>query len=324
MTRKLWILGLAVVIAGGLITGIYVNKTVLYQADQSVPVSAKGQVGRKSHSYLGKEYILPDKIDKIVVTGALEALEDLLVLGVKPVGVMTIGGTFPTLFADITKDAKPIGERMQPSFEAILKTRPDVILSSDKFPASTAEQLKKIAPTIPISHFPIDGKANLLFLGELTGKQEQAKEVLRKYEQDAAAAKVRLPEGMKDKKVVAVRIRAGNIGVYPANVFFNEILYGELGLSVPEEIKAVKAQEVISLEKFSEMDPDYIFLQYAVLESPAQPNVLKELQQNPIWRSMKAVKNNNVFINVVDPLVQGVAIGGKIQFLNAAIEKLSQ
>jgi len=39
---------------------------------------------------------------------------------------------------------------------------------------------------------------------------------------------------------------------------------------------------------------------------------------------MKAVKNNNVFINVVDPLVQGVAIGGKIQFLNAAIEKLSQ
>jgi iron complex transport system substrate-binding protein len=213
---------------------------------------------------------------------------------------------------------------MQPSFEAILKIRPDVILSSDKFPASTAEQLKKIAPTIPISHFPIDGKANLLFLGELTGKQEQAKEVLRKYEQDAAAAKVRLPEGVKDKKVVAVRIRAGNIGVYPANVFFNEILYGELGLSVPEEIKAVKAQEVISLEKFSEMDPDYIFLQYAVLESPAQPNVLKDLQQNPIWRSMKAVKNNNVFINVVDPLVQGVAIGGKIQFLNAAIEKLSQ
>ncbi|AJQ25488.1 ABC transporter substrate-binding protein [Pelosinus fermentans] len=324
MTRKLWILGLAVVIAGGLITGIYVNKTVLYQADQSVPVSAKGQVGRKSHSYLGKEYILPDKIDKIVVTGALEALEDLLVLGVKPVGVMTIGGTFPTLFADITKDAKPIGERMQPSFEAILKIRPDVILSSDKFPASTAEQLKKIAPTIPISHFPIDGKANLLFLGELTGKQEQAKEVLRKYEQDAAAAKVRLPEGVKDKKVIAVRIRAGNIGVYPANVFLNEILYGELGLSVPEEIKAVKAQEVISLEKFSEMDPDYIFLQYAVLESPAQPNVLKDLQQNPIWRSMKAVKNNNVFINVVDPLVQGVAIGGKIQFLNAAIEKLSQ
>jgi iron complex transport system substrate-binding protein len=323
MRRNLWIWGLVILITAGLIAGIYINRIVSNRTD-GISAATKRQKGERSLTYLGKEYTLPEKIDKIVVTGAVETLEDLLALGVKPAGVMTIGGIFPAMFSEITQDAKPMGERMQPSFEAILKIRPDIILSSDKFSAATTEQLQKIAPTIPISHFPADGDVNLRFLGEMLGKQEKAEEVLRKYYQDAAAAKARLPERVKDKSVVAVRIRVGNIGVYPANLFFNEILYNELGLPVPEEIKAVKAQEVISLEKFSEMDPDYIFLQYAASESPAQPKVVEELQQNPIWRSMKAVKNNNVFINVVDPLIQGVAIGGKIQFLNAAVEKLSQ
>lgn len=324
MTRKIWIWGLLVVAIVGLMAGFYINKMESSQGNVNAPVATKRQAGERVIGYLGKEYTLPGKIDRIVVTGALEALEDLLVLGVTPAGVMTIGGTFPIMFTDITQGAQPIGERMQPSFEAILKIRPEIILSSDKFPAATTEQLKKIATTIPISHFPRDGAANLRFLGEVTGRQEKAEEVLRKYGQDAAAAKARLLEQVKDKKVVAVRIRVGNITVYPANVFFNDILYTELGLPIPEEIKAVKAQEVISLEKFSEMDPDYIFVQYVVSESPAQPKAVEELQNNPIWRSMKAVKNNNVFINVVDPLIQGVAIGGKIQFLNAAVEKLSQ
>ena len=324
MTRKLGIWGLVIVAVVGLITVIYVNKIGSYRGISRVPAATKSQGSERTLLYLGKEYTLPSKVDRIVVTGALEALEDLLVLGVKPVGVMTIGGTFPTIFAEITQGAQAIGDRMQPSLEGILKIRPDIILSSDKFPVATADQLKRIAPTIPISHFPIDGAANLRFLGEVTGRQEKAEEVLTKYSQHAAAAKVRLPESVKNKKVVAVRIRVGNIGIYPANVFFNDILYGELGLIIPEEIKAVKVQEVISLERFSEMDPDYIFVQYEVSESPAQPQIMEELQRNPIWKSMKAVKNNNVFINVVDPLIQGVAVGGKIKFLTAAVEKLSQ
>ena len=275
-------------------------------------------------TYLNKEYQLPVKADKIVVTGALEGLEDLLVLGIKPVGVMTIGGKFPVLFHEITAGARPIGERMQPNVEAILAMKPELIISSDKFPAATAEQLQRIAPVIPLSHFPADGEANLRLLGTLTGRQEQAEAVIRQYAQEAAAAKALLPEKAKTQKVVAIRIRAGNICVYPANVFFNDILYQEMGLPVPSEIASVKTQEIISLERFSKFNPDIIFLQYEASESPAQPHVVDDLQRNPLWQSITAVKNNQVFINCIDPLIQGVAIGGKIQFLHAAAEKLSQ
>lgn len=320
MKTRWWVWGLTVLILGSVIGGFYASK----RSASSITAATDAQKQLRSFQYINKTYMLPAAADRIVVTGALEALEDLLVLGVRPIGMMTIGGTFPAVFAELASGAQPVGERMEPSFEAILKLRPDLILSSDKFPAATTAQLEKIAPTIPISHFPNDGEANLRFLGELTGRQDRAEEVLNKYRQSVQAAKKRLAGMAKDKKVVAIRIRVGNIFIYPKNVFYNDILYAELGLPVPAEIKNVKAQEIISLEKFSEIDPDYIFLQYESSESPGHPRVMETLQQNPIWRSMKAVKNDKVFINVVDPLIQGVAVGGKIEFLNQAVDKLSQ
>jgi iron complex transport system substrate-binding protein len=313
------------ILAGlGLAAGILATSKPRPATPTSIPAAVQPQkAGTRILHYLGKEYPLPLKTGKIVVTGSLEALEDLLELRVKPVGVMTVGGTFPALFAAITQGAIPVGEKMQPSLEAILQIQPDVIISSDKFPPATAEQLQKIAPTIPISHFPADAAANLCFLGELTGKAEQAEAILAKYRREVAAARARLPESLKTKKVVAARLRVGNILVYSRQLFFNDILYQELGFLAPGDIQAVRGSEVMALEKFSEMDPDYIFLQYAASENPANSKVLEELEQNPVWRSMKAVKNNRVFVNAVDPMVQGVAASGKMRFLHAALEKLS-
>lgn len=275
-------------------------------------------------TYLGKNYVVPAKIDRIVVTGALEALEDAQVLDVKPVGAMTISGKFPAVFAQILQEAHPIGERMQPNFEEILKVSPDIILSSDKFPTATQEQLGKISTHIAISHFATDGDANLRLLGELSGKQELAEKIISQYHSEAAQAKSNLPQSLQNKKIIAVRLRVGNLNLYPANIFFNDILYGDLGLSVPEEIKAVKAQEIISLERLSEINPDYLFVMQAPGENPAHPRALEDLEENPIWQNIKAVQNKKVFVNVVDPLLQGVAIGGKMQFLRAATEKLLQ
>ncbi len=323
--KKIRVNYLMILVGLGLVLGICMTLKPRQTAPVRIPAAAERQgAERRVLRYLGKEYLLPVKAERIVVVGALEALEDLLVLKVKPVGMMRIGGTFPALFAEIAQDAQPIGEKMQPSLETILRIQPDVIISTDKFPPAITEQLRKIAPTIPISHFPADAEANVRFLGELTGKQGRVAEILEKYGREAAAARERLPESIKNKKVVAVRIRVGNILVYPVQLFFNDILYGELGLPAPEEIKGLKGPEVMSLEKFSDMNPDCIFLQYAVSESPAHPKVLAEMEQNPIWRSMEAVKNHRIFINAVDPLIQGVALGGKIQFLNAAVIKLSK
>ncbi|PZD93739.1 iron-uptake system-binding protein [Paenibacillus sambharensis] len=280
--------------------------------------------GTRTLTFLDQEYSVPAKVERVVITGSLEAMEDALVLGVKPVGAISIAGKFPAIFEEITGEAESIGEKTEPNFEKILSLKPDVILGSSKFAPEVAEKLAKIGPTIPVSHISTNWEANLRLLGELTGKEAEAEQILSQYKSDLEAAKVKLADRLSGKKAVAVRVRGGNLFIYPETVFFNPSLYADLGLTVPEEIKAAKAQEVISIEKFSAMNPDYIFIQFSEEENADAPKALEDLQDNPIWNSIKAVKDGHVFVNAVDPLAQGGTAWSKIQFLKAASDKLSQ
>lgn len=278
----------------------------------------------KKISYLGKEYTVPSKDAKIVITGTMESMEDALILDVKPLGAITVGGEFPAMFKDITAETKPIGEKIQPNIETILSLKPDIILGSTKFPAETLEKLNKVKDTIPVSHISTDWEDNLMLMGQLSGKEDKAKEIIEKYKEDAKEAKEKLGDKMKDKKVVTIRIRSGNIFIYPETVFFNPVLYNDLGLTAPEPVKAAKAQEEISLEKFSELNPDYIFVQFSENENAEKPKALEELNNNPIWKSINAVKEGKVFVNTVDPLGQGGTAWSKSNFLKAAVSELSK
>lgn len=268
-------------------------------------------------TYLGEEYTLPAKVNNIIIAGAMESMEDALVLGVKPVGATTIGGEFPVMFKEITDGVEPIGEKMQPNLETMLKLQPDVILGSTKFPAESIESFKKVGVTIPVSHISTNWEANLNLLAELTGKQEEAKQALLKYKDELNEVKEKVGPLFKDKKVLAIRIRAGNIAIFPQDVFFNPSIYAELGAVAPEEVVLAKAQEMISLEKFSEINPDYLFIQFSEEENVDTPKFFEDLQKNPIWKSINAIKNDKVYINLVDPIAQGGTAYSKMAFLEA-------
>lgn len=285
--------------------------------------SQEAATGTRTLTYLDQEYTVPATAERIVITGAMEAMEDALVLDVHPVGAISIGGAFPERFADITAEAKSIGEKTEPNYETILSLKPDVILGTTKFKPEVVEQLQKIAPLIQVSHIATNWEANLTLLGELTGKQELAKQEIEQYKADLEAAKATLGDKLKDKKVAAIRIRRGEMNVYPQGVFVNPILYTDLGLAVPAEIQAAKAQELISIEKFAEMNPDYLFIQFSDDENAAAPNALKDLENNPILQKMNAFKNKQVYVNLIDPLSEGGPAWSRIHFLKAMVEKLA-
>lgn len=329
MKKRLLVLTLSALVAVG-VTGCgsknnneegsaNANKEVQQSTNESQQENKEKRI-----TYLGKEYTVPSKDAKIVITGTMESMEDALMLDVKPLGAITVGGEFPVMFKDITAETKPIGEKIQPNIETILSLKPDIILGSTKFPAETLEKLNKVKDTIPVSHISTDWEDNLMLMGQLSGKEDKAKEIIEKYKEDAKEAKEKLGDKMKDKKVVTIRIRSGNIFIYPETVFFNPVLYNDLGLTAPEPVKAAKAQEEISLEKFSELNPDYIFVQFSENENADKPKALEELNNNPIWKSINAVKEGKVFVNTVDPLGQGGTAWSKSNFLKAAVSELSK
>lgn len=163
--------------------------------------------GEQTITYLDEEYTLPDPVEKIVITGAMEALEDALVLDVKPVGAITFAGQFPEMFSSIVTEAVSIGEKTQPNFETILQLKPDVILASTKFPDDVMEQLEKIATTIRVSHIATHWEDNLRLMGELSGKLEQAEQEIANYQTALEEVKPQLTENLQDKTVLFIRVR---------------------------------------------------------------------------------------------------------------------
>ncbi|KAF6582357.1 iron-hydroxamate ABC transporter substrate-binding protein [Paenibacillus sp. EKM211P] len=299
-----------------------VDSSAQKNTNASTQTSVSDVGSAKTITYLDKTYKLA-KTDHIIIA-SLEAMEDAAVLGVKPTGAVTSGGKFPEFMEKAMEGAADVGDRMQPSAETILKLKADVILGSSKFRPAVAEQLGKVAPLVPVSHISTNWEANLLMLGQLTGKEAKAKEILDKYKQDAEAAQQKLKPIWGNKKVLMVRIRTGNLYVYPADVYFNPSLYADLGAKVPEELNTVKAQEAVSLEKLADMNPDYLFVQFSEGENKDQPQALADLEKNPIWSSINAVKNGKTFVNIVDPNAQGGTSWSKLAFLEAVMNRLSQ
>lgn len=278
--------------------------------------------GTRTIEYLGESYEVPEKVERIVVTGAMEAMEDMVVLDVHPVGAIAIGGKFPQLYASVTDKAESIGEKIKPNFEKILELNPDVILGSTKFPEEVQSKLEKIAPTILVSHISTNWESNLNLLAELTGKQADAEKILSTYKADIEAAKSTLTEKLQDQKVAAIRIRGGQAYVYPKEVFLNAVLYGELGLAVPNEVAKAKSQEAISVEQLADMNPDYLFVQFSTDENADAPNALEDFKKNPIIQNITAFKNDRVFVNVLDPLMEGGPAYSRIKFLEAIQQNL--
>lgn len=285
---------------------------------------SKEQEGTRTIEYLGETYTVPENVERFVVTGAMEAMEDAVVLDAHPTGAISVSGEFPEVYASVTEQAESIGEKKQPNFEKILELKPDVILGTTKFPEEVQEKLEKIAPTILVSHISTDWEANLKLLAELTGKQEKAEEVLAQYQSDIDEAKASISENLQDKKVAAIRIRAGQIYIYPKDVFLNPVLYNELGLEVPEEVAKAKSQESISVEQLAEMNPDYLFIQFSNNENQEAQSALEDLKAKPIVKNIHAFKNDQVFVNVIDPLLEGGPAYSRIEFLEGVQKHLNR
>ncbi|MBD3861139.1 iron-hydroxamate ABC transporter substrate-binding protein [Bacillus sp. 28A-2] len=294
------------------------NTTATTKKTTSTQASAKAEI-----EYLGQIYEVKTPAKRLVIAGSLESMEDAKLLGIKPIGASTVGGTFPSLFEDITSKTEGIGEKTEPNVEKILKLNPDVILGSTKFPPATIQKLEKVQTTIPVSHISSDWKDNLLLLGQLTGKETEAKTIIANYQKDLEKAKKTLKETSKNKTAIILRIRQGDLYVYPEDVYFNSTLYGDLGFTAPNEVKKAKAQALLSMERLGELNPDYIFVQFSEEENASNPNALKDLESNHIWKSLQAVKHGHVSENIVDPLLQGGTALSKITFLDQSVNWLS-
>jgi len=126
----------------------------------------------------------------------------LLALGVEPVGVADVAGyrRWVGVGADGLASARDVGTRQEPSLEAMIALRPDLIVSSWWRHGALAPALQRIAPTLLYDDLPEAGaedqlsrmRAMLRDLGRRLGRESEASSALAALDRELAALRRRL------------------------------------------------------------------------------------------------------------------------------------
>ncbi|MDQ0243190.1 iron complex transport system substrate-binding protein [Bacillus fengqiuensis] len=256
-----------------------------------------GQTSKRIIKHLQGETTIDGEPKKIAVLDYRLA-DSLLALGIKPYAMTSYMGETNLEYLDGNplKDVKNLGD--EPNLEAILEVEPDLIIGRENH-AKIYDDLSKIAPTI-ILPVPDDWRLGLSEMGEMLGKEKEAGEWLAKYDQKVEETKKKLAQKVsKDETALYMRVMPKEYRIHGPNQALGATLSQDLGLKPVPQVTSIKKFEVMSMEKLPELNPDYIFLEIGLPEKGGDKEAEKkyeELTQSPLWKNLKAVKKNQVYV----------------------------
>jgi iron complex transport system substrate-binding protein len=234
---------------------------------------------------------IPAQPERVVVLDTGE-LDSVLALGVTPVGAVTtdVATGFLSYLQDAAADVEQVGTIGEPNLEAIAAAQPDLILSNSVRHADLYDELSQIAPTVFAADLGDTWKENFLLDAEALGMEEEAEEVLNRYEADAAALGESLGEDAG--AVSPVRFVAGAIRVYSAQSFIGTVLT-DIGLplvDVPEGEVPTFAE--LSPEQVTQADADIVlYSSFGTSEESGAEEVLG----GPLWSRLTAVQEGRAY-----------------------------
>jgi iron complex transport system substrate-binding protein len=257
---------------------------------------------------------LEKKPERVVVL--YNGMVDISVLlGVKPVGAVEsfVEQPFYKYLRDEMEGVKVLGDENQPNLEAIVSLKPDLIIGSKMRHEKIYDQLKAIAPTL-MSEDTYNWQENLNMAATALNKESVANKFLVDWDKQVANFKSKMGNRAKETEISIIRFNPdGSARAYLTGFAYN--ILKDLGFSFPEaqtktekEIVTIKTKEQIPV-----FDADYIF--DFTTDWDGDGGVYKhqkEWAENPLWKNMKAAKNDNYYkVNVVTWNMSGGPMAAK-------------
>lgn len=238
------------------------------------------------------EITLPKTPTKIVAI-SLQAIDSLVALGIKPVGVAEQGAGEKIPYLGAALDGIPtIGLHSKPNLETIAALQPDLIIIDPELQGEVYTELNKIAPTLQFRSSSVDKTmADLKAIGKATGKEAEA----NKFVADFTAKRTALNEKAKGKtgaKWMAIFGTPDKAGVWLPNSFVGSILEGLNAKDAYTGAPDPKYPDFayLALEKITQLNPETFFL----MSTPGK-EISKAWSANPAYAATSAVKNGKVF-----------------------------
>lgn len=228
----------------------------------------------------------PERVVVMYYTG------DVLAFGVTPVGSSKIQEG--AAFEEELKTVESLGEWFEPNVEAVIQLKPDVIIIPRN--EELYGQMKKIAPTIVIDDATTSLDQRLTKIGEVLGKEKEAKDLLTDFYAKVEDSKEKLKTaGVLNKTVSIMEGGKGKMSVVTSYTFGrgSQALYEYLGMKAPDIIQQKmgdkdNTQEAmdVSLEVLTEYAGDYVFR--------SSYEGMVDLTDHPVWSSIPAIKEGRL------------------------------
>lgn len=231
--------------------------------------------------------------------------EDLLALGVQPVGVADLEGyhTWVNAEPELADTVADVGTRQEPNLEAISALEPDLIIGVAFRHEPIYENLTAIAPTLIFNPYPAEDGPDQFAemvetfntIAEAVDRQDQAAEVLDAMEATFAEARAQLEEaGMASAPYVLAQAFSAESGpqvrIFTDNAMAAQLL-NRIGLENAWEAGfEVYGFSTVGIEALAEVqDANFIY----VVQS--DDDVFANQADNPVWNSIAFVQEGRIY-----------------------------
>lgn len=258
-----------------------------------------------------------------IVTLASSDTEIVYALGAEVVGRPTSTGG--VVIPPQAASAKEVGSAHGINFEVLASLKPDLVIGSPSLQphVATVEQLG--AKFLLNSHTYVSEIKNSINLyAKVLGKEDQAAKLIKQFERDIDAAVKTKPA--KAPKALIVYGAPGTFLLalptsYPGH--FLELAGGTNVASDFPQVKGMPQYAEFSLERIIAANPDVIYLITHGDPSAVMESFRKELESNPAWNGLSAVKNDQfAVLPTLFAANPGLRAPEAIKYLNESLLKV--
>lgn len=237
----------------------------------------------------GKEITFEKAPERIVSTSPAET-EILFALGL---GEQIVGvSDFDDYPAEATKKPK-VGGVVKPNEEAILSQSPDLVIGGISMDKPIAEKLQSLGLPIYITrpNSVAEIMDNILLMGKITNKQEQAEAIVSQMKLDIERVTEAVQDlGPEEMKKVYLEFAPGwTVG---KGEFMDELITLAKAINIASD---TTGWNQISEEKIVQDDPDVILYAKGLVDQNTGKNLEEIIVTRSGWEKIKAIQEKQVF-----------------------------